>query len=131
MLYALSPAPPLTVENILKGLEGVKDWGAVAEWLGTHYYKFSNLKKAVERFLQGQGYFQPSWRAVIFLLDKAGETRVASSIRSYGEPVQGRCTYTKNTMSYTHGIPQHVYHHSSVAPYTYIPGADSGHQIGG
>ena len=90
-LYALSPAPPLTVENILKALEGVsKDWRGVARWLGTSYS--SSLKEAVEQFLQGQGHFQPSWRAVIFALDGAVETPVASRIRSYGEPVQGRYT---------------------------------------
>ena len=97
-LYALSPAPPLVVENILKVLEGVEDWGEVARWLGT-YYSSSNLKGAVEDFLQGLVYYQPSWRAVIFALDGAGETPVANRIRSYGEPVQGGYThiYTKNT----------------------------------
>ena len=115
-LYTLSPAPPLTVENILKALEGVKDWRMVDRWLlGTFIISSSSLKDAVEWFLQGQGNFQPSWRAVIFALDGARGTRVADRIKSYGEPVQGRYTYThlcKNT--YTHTIPQHVYHHSSV-----------------
>ena len=113
-LYALSPAPPLTVENILEALEGVENWGEVASWLGT-LYGSSSLKEAVEQFLQGRGDFQPSWRAVIFALDVAEETHLADRIRSYGEPVQGRYTYThlyKNT--YTHSIPWHVYHHSSV-----------------
>ena len=114
-LYALSPAPLLTVENILKALEGVENWAVVAGWLGTYLGSSSSFKEAVEQFLQGRGDFQPSWRAVIFALDGAGETHLASRIRSYGEPVQGRYTYThqaKNT--YTHTIPQHVYHHSSV-----------------
>ena len=113
-LYALSSVPPLTVENILKALEGVEGWRAVARWLGTPFSS-SSLKEAVEWFLQGQGRYQPSWRAVIFALDGAGETPLASRIRSYGEPVQGRYTYThlhKNI--YTHAIPRHVYHHSSV-----------------
>ena len=89
-LYALSPAPPLTVENILKALGGVKDWEMVAlQLLGT-LGRSSSLKEAVEQFLQGQGRFQPSWRAVIFVLDLAEETPVANCIRSYGEPVQGR-----------------------------------------
>ena len=56
-LYTLSPAPPLTVENILKALEGVEDWGEVAYWVGTSIS--SSLKGAVERFLQGQGVFHP------------------------------------------------------------------------
>ena len=114
-LYALSPAPPLTVENILKALEGVESWVVVATWLGTYLGSSSSLKEAVEKFLQGQGRFQPSWRAVIFALDGAGETPVASRIRSYGEPVQGRYTYTHQANNtYTHAIPRHVYHHSSV-----------------
>ena len=113
-LYALSPAPPLTVGNILKAMEGVENWRVVADWLGTALFS-SSLKEAVEEFLQGLGDFQPSWRSVIFVLDGVGETPIASRIRSYGEPVQGRYTYThrhKNT--YTHTIPRHVYHHSSV-----------------
>ena len=80
------------MENILKALEGVEYWGEVADWLGTSLS--SSLKEAVEKFLQGRGNFQPSWRAVIFALDMAEETPVASHIRSYGEPVQGRYTYT-------------------------------------
>ena len=79
------------VENILKALEGVKSWRGVANWLVTFYG--SSLKDAVELFLWGQGHFQPSWRAVIFALDGAEETPLASHIRSYGEPVQGRYTY--------------------------------------
>ena len=106
-LYALSPAPPLIVGNILKALEGVEDWGGVADWLGAHYID-SSLKEAVERFLQGRGHFQPSWRAVIFALDGAEETHVAGRIRSYGEPVQGRYTYThqakKHTLMPYHGM---------------------------
>ena len=85
--YALSPAPPLTVENILKALEGVKDWDKVANWLGI--YSSSSLKEAVELFLQGRCRYQPSWRAVIFALDGAEETRLADRIRHYAEPVQG------------------------------------------
>ena len=103
-LYALSPAPPLTVENILKALEGVKDWRPVARYVGTLFSSSSNsssLKEAVERFLQGLGDFQPSWRAVIFALDVAEETHLADHIRSYGEPVQGRYTYTHQAKIHT------------------------------
>ena len=100
-LYALSPAPPLTVENILKALEGVKDSVGVASWLDTYYCNRTSLKGAVEEFLQGRGHFQPSWKAVIFALDEAGETHLASRIRSYGEPVQGRYTYTHQAKIHT------------------------------
>ena len=97
-LYALSPAPPLTVENILKALEGVKNRGGVTIWLGTYG---GSLKEALEHFFQGQGRFQPSWRAVNFALDGAGETHLANHIRSYGEPVQGRYTYTHQAKIHT------------------------------
>ena len=87
-----SPAPSLIVENILKALEGVKDRVEQARWLGIRHS--SSLKDTVEQFLQGRGNYQPSWRAVIFGLDGAGETPLASRIRSYGEPVQGKYTCT-------------------------------------
>ena len=95
-LYALSPAPPLTVENILKALEGVEDWREVANGLGTYCGSSSSfsiiysLRDAVEWFLQGRGFYQPSWRAVIFALDGTEETPSVNRIRNYGEPVQGR-----------------------------------------
>ena len=109
-LYALSPAPPLTVENLLKALEGVKEWREVDYWLGTSLsISSSSLKEAMEQFLQGRGIFQPSWRAVIFALDGAKKTHLASHIRSYGEPVQGRDTYTHiytkiHTLTPYHGM---------------------------
>ena len=84
---ALSPAPPLTVDNIMKAVEGVKDWEELALWLTGD----SNLKDAVEQFLKGQGLYQPSWRAIVFVLDMMGETAVPNCIKSYGEPVQGMC----------------------------------------
>ena len=90
----------------------------MAKWLGTFYssiFRSSSPKEAVEWFLQGRGHFQPSWRAVIFAVDGVGKTPIANHIRSYGEPVQGRYTYTHlHTNTYTHTIPRHVYHHSSV-----------------
>lgn len=81
-------APPLIVGNILKAMEGVKNWINMANWLGTLVHS-SSLMDAVEQFLEGRGRFQPSWRAVIFVLDGVGDTHIANCIRSYGEPVQG------------------------------------------
>ena len=86
----LSPAPPLTVDNIMKAVEGVKHWTELARLFGVLIIS-SSLKDAVVRFLHGQGYFQPSWRAIIFALDVMEETAVANCVRSYGEPVQGVC----------------------------------------
>ena len=92
VLFSLS-APLLTLENVLKAVEGVKDLGKLTQWFfGGPLYSDYSLKNVVELFLQGQGrYQQPSWRAVIFALDGAGETHLANHIRSYGEPVQGVC----------------------------------------
>ena len=90
---SLSPAPPLTLESILKEVEGVKNENSLCRWLsdkGAYYTYGVSIKDAVERFLKGQGYFQPSWRAVIFALDGARETHHANRIRHYAEPVQGR-----------------------------------------
>ena len=78
----------------MKAVEGVKNWEWLADWLGVRHGS-SSLKEAVERFLKGQGHFQPSWRAIIFALDGADESGVANRIRSYGEPVQGRCTHIR------------------------------------
>ena len=86
----LSPAPPLTVDNIMKAVEGVKDWRRLANRLGG-YGISSSLRGAVERFLHGEGCFKPSWRAIIFALDRAEETHLANRILSYGEQVQGVC----------------------------------------
>ena len=89
---SLSPAPPLTVDNVMKAVEGVKHWrGLTGSLVG--YGNSLSLKDAVEQFLRGGEYFKPSWRAVIFALDMAGKTHLANRIWSYGEPVQGRCTY--------------------------------------
>ena len=89
VLHSLSPAPPLTVDNIMKAVEGVKNWRVLANWLGVP--GGSSLKNMMEGFLRGGGRFKPSWRAFIFALDGAEETHLANRIRSYGEPVQGVC----------------------------------------
>ena len=86
----LSPVPPLTVDNIIKAVEGVKNWRLLFNWLGV-YGEYSSLKDAVEQFLKGQGNYHPSWKAIIFVLDGLGDTAVANCVRSYGEPVQGVC----------------------------------------
>ena len=85
---ALSPAPPLTVENIVKAVEGVKDTKELALALNAAYMDGSNIKDVVEMFVVERGrYKQLSWRAVIITLDVTGETHVANQIRHYAEPV--------------------------------------------
>ena len=83
----------------MKALEGVKDWKGLCRWLGVqlgssvYYVPHLSIKYDVEKFLQGERSYQPSWRAVIVALDKANEIHVADRIRHYGEPVQGECTF--------------------------------------
>ena len=87
----LSPAPPLTLENILKAVEGVKDMEKLAHKLNGGYVVDSSIKDVVEEFVEGRGHYKrPSWRAVIIALDEAGETCLADQIRHNAEPVQGR-----------------------------------------
>ena len=51
------------------------------------------LKAVIEKFLKGRGsqYKKPSWRTVLQSLYNANETRLASSIKNYAEPLQGVC----------------------------------------
>ena len=92
LCHYLSPAPPLTLENVLKAVEGM-DSGQLHGWLNATITGSRNVSTAyiVEQFLQGQFYYQPSWRAVIFALDGSGKFDHANRIRHYAEPVpQGR-----------------------------------------
>ena len=85
-------------------MEGVKNW----EHLGIrlvfrvrdtvsikrqHDSDEACLKAVVEKFLLGEGRYQPSWRRVIYSLDMVNEVQLADKIRSFGEPVQGVCSY--------------------------------------
>ena len=114
-VYTLSPAPPLTVDNIMKAVKGVKDWEELAHWLGVHYSS-SSLKDAVEWFLKGQSYYQLSWKAIIFALDGAHESDLANHIMSYGEAVQGRCTHI-------------IYAHTSIQKYIHTCHAMPWHKL--
>ena len=87
----------------MKAVAGVKHW----EYLGLFGFHVETvsikrqydsdeacLKAVVEKFLLGEGRFQPSWKAVIYSLDSTcmDEVQSADKIRSFGEPVQGECT---------------------------------------
>ena len=93
----------------MKAVERVRDWRKLCEDLlglfkdkkiqDQHDTDEACLKAVVEKFLLGEGDYQPSWRAVILTLDEANEIDLADQIRSYGEPVQGEntcmCVYLK------------------------------------
>ena len=102
-LFSLSPAPPLTLENVLEVVKNVRNWRTLGRCI---YFPYSFdpdaiqrqhvsdeacLKAVIEGFLSGKGYYkQPSWRAVIWSLYKANEIQLAEHIRSYAEPVKGK-----------------------------------------
>ena len=100
-LYSVapSPAPLLTLENVLKAVEKAKNWGDLSDELVGHgprrniQYRHNSdedcLKAAVENFILGKGHYELSWRRVIFALDGANEIHLADQIRDYAEPVQG------------------------------------------
>ena len=102
-LLCLSPAPPLTLDNVLNVVKNVRSWRTLGQFIYSlvssslddiqrqHVSDEACLKAMVEGFLSGKGrrYKQPSWRAVIWSLYKANEIQLAEKIRSFAEPVQG------------------------------------------
>ena len=116
MLSFLLVALPLTSDTLLPLLKEVKNWRKLAKGLiwaydrddrWGKYQGYENLdilqhlygsdeeclKTVIEKFTQGKGdrYRQPSWRAVLQSLCNAKEVQLASSIKSYAEPLQGAC----------------------------------------
>ena len=117
LLY--TSAPPLTVENIQTAVQGVpwRELGKRLIYGGFHFtyhsvYKFEShqvdytkldeiaqqhqsddscLRAVIECWLQGEGLDEePSWRALISMLDDATETSAAADpIRHFAEPLPG------------------------------------------
>ena len=93
-------APPFSVEQIFKHLQGVKNWREVGmvllgydeskvEAIQSEYSTDSDrLRAAVQQWLDGGG-LSPSWRTLVWSLDHAGDTNVADPIRGFAEPPQG------------------------------------------
>ena len=114
-------APPLTLENVMSVVKGVRNWQTLAKHLVFSYDKDDDehtpygtdldalqcehgsdedcLKTVVRKFLQGRGgrYIQASWRAVIWSLYLANEIQLANQIRSYCEQLEGVCLCIHNT----------------------------------
>ena len=89
--YFSHSVPPLTQGNVLEAVKGVQDWDRLRYYFGID--PVSSLEDAVEEFLLGRGFYQPSWRAIIFILDLMDKVQIADRIRNHGEPVQGGCVY--------------------------------------
>ena len=106
-LLSLSPAPPLTLDNVWNVVKNIRSWRT----LGQHICNYDSftlndiqrrhvsdeacIKAVIEGFLSGKGYCyrQPSWRALIWSLYQSNEIQLAEHIRSFAEPVQGNEFY--------------------------------------
>ena len=94
-----SPAPPLTLDNILEVVKNVQSWRTLGQHIlyrpgldaiqHQHVSDEACLKALIEGFLSGQGRYKLSWRAVIWSLYEANEIQLAEHIRSFAEPVKG------------------------------------------
>ena len=93
-------APPLTVENVLKYTQEVKNWRRVGERLlvyneakvkaieRKYSSKDDRMRAVVQQWLQGEAYLR-SWRWLLLALDWAGDIQVADTIRGFAEPPSG------------------------------------------
>ena len=94
-------APPLTVENVLKYTQEVKDWREVGRWLLGYLneaevqaiereYSSSEdrMRAVVQQWLEGGGSTR-SWRWLVWAVDRAGDIQVADPIRGFTEPPRG------------------------------------------
>ena len=93
-------APPLTVENVFKYTQEVKDWRTVGRLLpGLNAAKVQAIEReyssiedrvraVVQQWLEGGG-LQQSWRWLVWALDHAGDIQVADHIRGFTEPPRG------------------------------------------
>ena len=96
-------APPLTVDIVLKYVQGVKNWRMVGEWLlgylnttkqldaiqKKYNCNEDRLQAVVQQWLESRGLSQPSWRRLVWSLDEAGDITVADPIRGFAEPPRG------------------------------------------
>ena len=94
-------APPLNSEQILKHVQGVKNWREVGKMLlgydeskvDTIHREYSSnedrLRAVVQQWLDGGGLSQPSWRRLVYALDHADNITLADPIRGFAEPPQG------------------------------------------
>ena len=105
-------APPLTVDNVLTAVQGV-DWRTLGEELfplqfiggkvsyptldkigEQHLSSDDRLHAVVTTWIQGGGRDkEPSWRSLIWRLDRRNIASVADSIRHFAEPVLGKSVY--------------------------------------
>ena len=93
-------APPLTLSNVLRHIQGVQ-WRKLGEQLlfssvseklnvieREHISDQDRLRALVELWLENEIYHH-SWRRLIYKLDRIGELTVADPIRGFAEPPPG------------------------------------------
>ena len=86
------------MDTVVRALHSVRDWKEFGEKLFGFFdwkhkleiieqqHKKTYLHGVVEEWFKGQ---HPSWRQIIYSLDRAKESVVADCIRRYAEPPQG------------------------------------------
>ena len=104
LLSTLAP-PPLTVDNILTAVQGVA-WRSLGEWLfssnedyldeieGQYKSDDERLHALIDHWLQSEGDEEPSWRALIYNLQLAEESRIVDTIQHFAEAVSGELSDT-------------------------------------
>ena len=87
------------MDTVVRAVHGVRDWKNFGKWLfiwsdiarlktikQQHISDGNYLHGVVEEWLKGH---QPSWRQIIYSLDRIDETKLADRIRGYAEPPPG------------------------------------------
>ena len=97
---SLAADVPLTVKNVCKAVEAVRNWNGLGVWLNVpgskhdeirlRYSTAADCKRAVVAYWMKVDP-TPSWRRVIWALDWMGERQVADAVRPYAEPLTGLC----------------------------------------
>ena len=89
----------MTEENVLKVIRSIDDISKKWKDLSHKLLGYSNAtwksEEDVVREWFNEDYHTPSWRKLIYTLDKLGETKVANELiqKNLSEPVDGECNY--------------------------------------
>ena len=107
----------------MRAVHGVRDWKEFGDWLfilsgiSDHDARLQAIEQqhgsdgnylygVVEEWFKG---LHPSWRQIIFALDRAQESVVADRIRGYAEPPPGEwsdnCCVMRDLVSHTQPHP--------------------------
>ena len=126
-------APPLTVDNVLTAVQGV-DWRTLGEKLlpsklihwkvsyptldkigEQHLSSDDRLHAVVTTWIQGGGSDEePSWRSLIWRLDRGNMTSYADSIRHFAEPVLGKSCDSISVSTFLYSVSSQDDTHASM-----------------